>query len=161
MTRPERKSKLREEIQQAKPFPSLEAEAVLNIQRTADALDTAFAAMLAAEASVTPAQYNVLRILRGAGADGLACKAIAARAVTRVPDITRLLDRLEPRGLITRERSAPDRRIVRARITESGLALLAGLDGPVEDFNRNRLGHLGTRKLRTLIRLLEEAREGA
>jgi DNA-binding MarR family transcriptional regulator len=102
-------------------------------------------------------QYNVLRILRGAH-DALPCGEIASRMITRDPDITRLLDRLEKRGLISRCRETKDRRVVMAKITPEGLKLLSGLDEPVEDAHRKRLGHLGRERLRTLTELLEAAR---
>jgi DNA-binding MarR family transcriptional regulator len=102
-------------------------------------------------------QYNVLRILRGAP-QGLPCGEIAKRMITRDPDITRLLDRLEKRGLISRSREARDRRTVMARITGAGLKLLARLDEPVQAAHRKQLGHLGRQRLRLLTGLLREAR---
>src|SRR6516225_11715251 len=98
-------------------------------------------------------QYNVLRILRGAP-EGLACGEIASRMITRDPDVTRLLDRLEKRGLISRWRETKDRRTVMARITPEGLALLSRLDEPVQAAHRKQLGHLGRGRLRTLAKLL-------
>ncbi len=148
------------EIRQAKPFASLEEETFLNLQRTADRLLAGLARVLKA-ADLSPAQYNVLRILRGAGATGLACREIGERMVTRDPDITRLLDRLERRGLVTRSRDNGDRRVVTARITPPALELLQTLDGPVEEANRQQLGHLGAQRLELLIELLEAARERA
>jgi DNA-binding MarR family transcriptional regulator len=108
-------------------------------------------------AEISPTQYNVLRILRGAP-EGLACGEIASRMITRDPDITRLLDRLEKRGLVSRCRETKDRRMVLTRITEAGLKLLAQLDGPVLDAHHLLLGHLGSEKLRNLLKLLDEAR---
>ena len=102
-------------------------------------------------------QYNVLRILRGAGAGGLSCGEVAARMITRDPDITRLLDRLERRGLVVRTREARDRRVVRTRITNSGLELLTRLDEPVRGLHLEQLGHLGARRLSELVGLLERA----
>jgi len=102
-------------------------------------------------------QYNVLRILRGSP-DGLPCGEIANRMITRDPDITRLLDRLERRGLISRCRETKDRRMVMARITPDGLKLLARLDEPVGDAHRKQLGHLGRERLRALTELLHAAR---
>jgi DNA-binding MarR family transcriptional regulator len=104
-------------------------------------------------------QYNVLRILRGAGAEGLACREIAARMITRDPDITRLLDRLERRGLVARTRDEKDRRVVMVRITPAGLRILMQLDEPIEEVDRRLLEHLGERRLRSLIQLLEATRE--
>jgi len=101
--------------------------------------------------------YNVLRILRGAP-DGLPCSEIASRMITRDPDITRLLDRLEKRGLISRCRETRDRRMVMARITPEGLKLLGRLDEPVEEAHRKQLGHLGRERTRALTELLRAAR---
>src|SRR6266849_6704672 len=98
-------------------------------------------------------QYNVLRILRGAP-EGLPCGEIASRMITRDPDVTRLLDRLEKRGLISRCRETKDRRTVMARITQEGLKLLTRLDEPVQADHRKQLGHLGRERLRTLTELL-------
>jgi DNA-binding MarR family transcriptional regulator len=147
--------KLQMAIRQTRPFPSLETEAFLNLQRSADALMRGLAELLK-RADVSPAQYNILRILRGAGRDGLSCGEIGGRMVTRDPDITRLLDRLERRGLISRARQRSDRRVVRVRITAEGAGLINPLDGPVKELHRQQLGQLGERRLRTLIRLLEE-----
>ncbi len=102
-------------------------------------------------------QYNVLRILRGSP-DGLPCGEIASRMITRDPDITRLLDRLEKRRLISRCRETKDRRMVMARITPDGLKLLARLDEPVGQTHRKQLGHLGRERLRALGELLDAAR---
>ena len=106
---------------------------------------------------ITPSQYNVLRILRGSLPDGLASSEIADRMITRDPDITRLVDRLEKRGLVTRVRGRQDRRIVEVRITGKGQELLNTLDGHVDRFPRNMLGHLGPRKLEQLRVLLDQA----
>jgi DNA-binding MarR family transcriptional regulator len=150
--------KLQAAIRQTRPFPSLEAEAFLNLQRSADALMRGLAELLR-RADLSPTQYNVLRILRGAGPDGLSCGEVGARLVTRDPDITRLLDRMERRGLIARSRGRSDRRVVRVRITRNGLDLVNPLDAPTVALHRRQLGELGNRRLRTLIDLLEQARE--
>src|SRR3954462_12771022 len=111
------------ELKQRKPFTCREEELMLNIMRTADQLQRRMGELLkAAELSAT--QYNVLRILRGAGSEGLACGEISERMVTRDPDITRLLDPLEKRNLVTRSREKEDRRVVTARIAPAGLDLL-------------------------------------
>jgi DNA-binding MarR family transcriptional regulator len=149
---------LQTELLQQKPFESLEQEALLNILRTADVLMQRLTAVLK-PFKLSHSQYNVLRILRGAGADGLACQEIGERMISRDPDITRLLDRLEARGLVTRTRDQKDRRVVTARITSEGLRILAQLDGPVAQVDRRQLEHLGKRQLRSLIQLLEVARE--
>jgi DNA-binding MarR family transcriptional regulator len=151
---------LRDEIKQQRPFRSLEEEVALNLLRTANDLAQGLAAPLR-ETDLTGTQYNVLRILRGAGKNGLPCGEIAGRMITRDPDITRLLDRLERRGLARRERDATDRRVVLTRITAEGLRLLARLDAPVDAANTRLLGHLGARKLRQLAALLEFARARA
>ena len=152
--------RLQREIKQRRSFESLEQEALLNLQRTADALLRGVAEVLK-PTGLSPAQYNVLRILRGAGPGGLSCREVAARMVTRDPDITRLLDRLGERGLVTRSREREDRRVITTRITEAGLRLLKTLDGPIAAVDQRLLGHLGRRRVRALISLLEVARERA
>jgi DNA-binding MarR family transcriptional regulator len=108
---------------------------------------------------LTPAQYDVLRILRWAGERGLACREIAQRMMTRAPDVTRLLDRLERRGLVVRERERADRRVVRTRITAEGAALADRAQESVEAFRARRFGHLGRDQVRSLVSLLMLARE--
>jgi DNA-binding MarR family transcriptional regulator len=146
------------EIQQTKPVSSLEDEALIALQRTADRLQWRLGEMLKAH-GLSPTQYNALRILRGAKDEGRACSEIAERMINRDPDITRLVDRLERRGLVARSREGRDRRVITTRITLAGLELLASLDRPVEEFNRKMLSPLGEAQLRTLIRLLETARD--
>jgi len=150
--------KLKDEIKQAKPFDSLEAEVFLNLMRTADAL-TRRAEELLKLAALSATQYNVLRILRGVGGQGLCCREVAERMITRDPDITRLVDRLERRGLLARRRDHRDRRVITVRITEAGRRILKNLDGPIEEYNRNRLSHIEKGDLRKLLELLEAARE--
>lgn len=128
----------------------------LDLLRTTDLLSRALVAVLKTE-DLSANQYNVLRILRGSP-DGLPCGEIASRMITRDPDITRLLDRLEKRGLISRCRETKDRRMVMTRITPDGLKLLSRLDEPVEDAHRRQLGHLGQDRLRALTELLHTAR---
>jgi DNA-binding MarR family transcriptional regulator len=106
---------------------------------------------------LSPTQYNVLRILRGSP-EGLLCGEIASRMVTRDPDVTRLLDRLEKRGLVSRCRENQDRRTVIARISDEGLKLLGRMDEPVQSAHRRQLGHLGRERLRALTELLREMR---
>jgi DNA-binding MarR family transcriptional regulator len=149
---------LSQEIHQRKPFVSLEEEAFLGLQRTASLLLQSLGRELKGH-DLTPAQYNTLRILRGAGPDALTCGEIGDRLVSPGPDVTRLLDRLEQRGLVTRLRDAEDRRVVRARITEQGLDLLATLDDPVGRMLGRLLGSLGEERLRTFVSLLDQARE--
>jgi len=146
------------EIQQTKPFGTLEDEVVVSLQRTADQLHGRFSDMLKPH-GLSPTQYNALRILRGAGDAGWACSEIAERMIKRDPDVTRLVDRLERRGLVARSREASDRRVITTRITPAGLELLGALDRPTEEFNRRLLGHLGEQQLRILIKLLASARE--
>jgi DNA-binding MarR family transcriptional regulator len=148
------------EIHQEKPFASLEEEAFLGLQRTASLLLQSLGRALKGH-DLTPAQYNTLRILRGAEPDALTCGEIGERLVSPGPDVTRLLDRLEQRGLVTRLRDGEDRRVVRARITAPGLDLLAALDEPVGRMLGELLGNLGQDRLRTLVALLGEARNGA
>jgi DNA-binding MarR family transcriptional regulator len=153
-------STLREEIQQSRPFAGLEEEAFLGVQRTAGVLLQALARTLKAH-DLTPAQFNVLRILRGAGPEGLTCGEIGERLVSPGPDVTRLLDRLEKAGLVARARDAYDRRVVRAYLVDAGQALLDELNEPVGQALQELLGHLGEKRLRELIGLLEQARERA
>jgi DNA-binding MarR family transcriptional regulator len=136
---------------------SPEEAAFLDLLRTTDALSRRPAELLKTE-DLSANQYNVLRILRGAP-DGLPCGEIGNRMITRDPDVTRLLDRLEKRRLIARSRQSRDRRMVLARITIQGLSLLARLDGPVQNIHRSQLGHLGEKRLHALGRLLAKARE--
>jgi DNA-binding MarR family transcriptional regulator len=144
---------LREEIRQARPFVSLEQEAELSLERTAAVLSHEFAETFR-PFGVTPTQYNVLRILRGTGQGGLCRNEIRDRLVAQVPDVTRLLDRLEELGLVVRERDESDRRQVSTRITRDGLRLLGRLEAPVAELHRRQLGHLSHEQLRTLIDLL-------
>ena len=149
---------IQSEIQQNKPFASLEDEALVALQRTADRLHWHLAEMLKAH-GLSPTQYNALRILRGAGDEGRSCSEIAERMINRDPDITRLVDRLERRGLVKRSRDKRDRRVITTRITGAGLELLKSLDEPIEKLNRKLLGHIGEEQLGSLIKLLESARE--
>jgi DNA-binding MarR family transcriptional regulator len=150
--------RLADEIKQSKPFGSVAEEAILNIHRTASLLTLLFAETLKPH-GITETQYNILRILRGAGKDGLSCQEIGARMITREPDLTRLFDRLEQRKLISRARSAEDRRVVLSRITEQGLKVLSDLDPAARALPRRILGHLTDAQLRTLVDLLEKARD--
>ncbi|HET8647102.1 MAG TPA: MarR family transcriptional regulator [Vicinamibacteria bacterium] len=150
-------SPIQDEIQQSKPFAGLEDEVLISLLRTADVALRPLAEVLKAE-GLSHTQYNVLRILRGAGAGGLSCREVGERMVTREPDLTRLLDRLEKRGLIARGREARDRRVVVTRITREGLAVLERLDQPAAASSRQALGHLGPEGLRTLARLLDQVR---
>ena len=143
----------------SRPAGSPEEAAFLDLLRTTDALSRVLVRVLKTR-ELSPTQYNVLRILRGAP-QGLPCGEIANRMITRDPDITRLLDRLEKRRLISRSRETADRRTVTTRITPAGLKLLAQLDEPVQQAHRSHLGHLGLRRLKALTRLLEVCRQAA
>jgi len=159
--------KLQKEIHKSKPFDSLQQEVFLNVVRTADHLMRAFDDLLK-PSSLSATQYNVLRILRGhsegvAGDEdgrcgGIPCKMIGEEMITRDPDITRLLDRLEARSLITRQRDTKDRRVVSTRITGEGLKLLKELDRPVMELHRQQFAHIAEGKLSQLLDLLETAR---
>lgn len=148
-------SKLASSIKQTQPFSSLEQEVSLTFFRLATELEHESSSLFKAH-GLSMAQYNVLRILRGAGEAGMACGDIGDRLVTKAPDITRLLDRLERQGLITRSRETNDRRVVTTRITERGREILAELDAPVVLLHKRQFGHLGEEKLHQLLTLLEE-----
>lgn len=149
--------RLQKDLKQHTPFSGPAEEAYLNLVRTADHLSREVAAVLKPH-DLSETQYNVLRILRGAGAGGHACSEIGSRLVSRDPDVTRLLDRLEARGLILRSREHTDRRVVTTRITAAGLALLGDLDGPVRQTVEGLLAHVTASRLRSLSSLLEESR---
>lgn len=151
------KTNIADEIKQTKPFSSLEEEFLLTLKRTADVL-FAKADELFRKHGISETQFNVLRILRGAGETGRRCGEIADRMVTRDPDITRLLDRMEKGGLIRRERDGKDRRVVITKITKQGLQLLAKLDKPINDLNVELLRGVSQRKLRELVEGLNEIR---
>lgn len=148
---------LQEDLKQTKPFKCVEEEAYLSIVRTAAVLEHGFAQALKRH-KLTPTQYNVLRMLRGAGAYGLCRNEVGERLVTNVPDVTRLLDRMEETGLIIRERSASDRRYVTARIAPRGLDLVNRLDASIAAIHHAQLGHVDRRTLRQLIDLLTSVR---
>lgn len=133
-----------------------EESVFLDLLRTADVLSRRLAYVLKAD-DLSATQYNVLRILRGAPL-GLTCGEMGNRMITRDPDITRLLDRMEKRGLISRCRETKDRRMVLTRITPEGLKILARLDEPVQEAHRDQLGHLGQERLRALTELLRACR---
>jgi DNA-binding MarR family transcriptional regulator len=150
-------SSLRGDIKQRKAFSSLEEEASLNIVRTAVLLEDAFERTLKPY-GITGTQYNVLRILRGAGPSGLCRNEVRDRMVRRMPDVTRLLDRMEEAALIVRVRSTEDRREVSATLTKQGRSLVDRLDQIVADEHERTLGHLSDAQLRTLQQLLTQAR---
>ena len=150
---------LQAELKQKVPFTSREQEAYLSLLRTADALQAQVEARLK-EFGLTGTQYNALRILRGAGTEGLPCREIGERMITHDPDITRLLNRLEDRGFVERTRARHDRRVIYGKITAAGLKLLREMDGPIERHGREMLRHVGQEKLKQLIALLELVRGG-
>lgn len=149
--------RLADEIQQRVPFAGPEVEAFLNLQRTADLLRRETVELLKPY-GLSPTGYNVLRILRGAGAEGLPCSEVSGRLVAHDPDVTRLADRLAEAGLLTRERRSRDRRVVVLRITPDGLVLLEQIDPQTVALHRRQLSHLGESSLDSLINLLEQAR---
>ncbi len=148
---------LRDELKMTRPFKSLEEEAILSVARTAALLEHAGAEALK-PFDLTITQYNVLRILRGAGDAGLCRNEVGERLVTQVPDVTRLLDRMETSGLINRRRNGEDRRFVATYITDKGLKLLEKIDRELPAIHARQLGHVSQKRLRELIDLLEEVR---
>lgn len=150
-------SRLQDELKQTRPWGTLQEEAALNIARTAAILEHEMAQVMK-PFGVTPTQYNVLRILRGAGSAGLCRNEVGCRLIKPVPDVTRLLDRMEQVGWIDRSRSGTDRRFVTTVITERGDQLLSELDGPLVAFLKQRLSHLGDDQLRAVVSLMEGVR---
>ncbi|MFC4640407.1 MarR family winged helix-turn-helix transcriptional regulator [Deinococcus hohokamensis] len=149
---------LLDELKQRTPFRSLEEEAALNLARTVTLLEDRGAEFLR-EHGLTTSQYNVLRILRGAGDAGLGRNEIGERMLSRAPDITRLLDRMEAAGLVKRERSTTDRRCVPTVLTEQGRALVDALDEPMAANQHAHFGHLSQGQLLTLIETLTQIRD--
>jgi len=139
------------------PVLPLEDSVFISLHKTADSLGVE-AEQLLKPHGLTGTQYNVLRILRGAEPEGLPCRAIGERMISHDPDMTRLLDRLEKRGLISRARQTDDRRVIKTRISPAGLALLKSLDQPVRELHKRQFHHLPAARLKTLAKLLEEVR---
>ena len=152
-------SELQRELKQNRPFAEPAQEAAVSLMRTADLMRRSVAAVVEPH-GLTPQQYNVLRILRGAGQNGLPTLEIAERMIEQTPGITRLIDRLELKQLVSRERSLTDRRQVFCRITRQGLAMLARLDEPIVEAEKEALGVLSERQLTQLLSLLDRARNG-
>jgi DNA-binding MarR family transcriptional regulator len=150
--------KLQDELKQSKPFRSVEEETYLSLVRTAAALEHSLAQELRAF-DITPTQYNVLSILRGAGSDGLCRNQVGCRLVTAMPDVTRLLDRMEEMGLIIRERGSADRRKVSTKLTKKGLDLVNRLDAKVVEIHARQFRHVEKRSLKALIGLLGDIRD--
>lgn len=149
---------LRDELRQQKAFSSLHQEAFLNLTRTENLLRDGLDSVLGPR-GLSLTQYNVLRMLRGAGPDGLCRNEIRDRLISRMPDVSRLLDRMEASGLIDRKRSTTDRRLVNTTLTRTGSELVDSLDDEVARLHDHQLGHLTEAQLRTLIQLLSKARE--
>jgi DNA-binding MarR family transcriptional regulator len=150
-------SRLQQELKKRGPFQSLEQEVMLNIARTGDQL-LVRAERLLRDYGLTGSQYNILRILRGEGRP-LPMQEIASRTVQVVPGITGVTDRLESAGLVRRERSTEDRRVIFVSITKKGLAVLADLDEPLVAYEKKLVGCLSAAEQRELIRLLEKIRD--
>jgi DNA-binding MarR family transcriptional regulator len=152
-------NRILEEIRQTRPFVTIEEEAALNVVRTADALRRG-GELLFRRHGITSAQYNVLKILRGAGDRGLHCSGIAERMITAEPDITRLLTRMERLGLLVRQRDGTDRRMVTAFATNRGLQLLGELEVPLRELQKQQFALLSEDEIAVLIAGLEKVREG-
>lgn len=152
-------SKIQQEIKQTRPFPSKAEEAAVALMRTADLVRRAVATIVEPY-GITPQQYNVLRILRGAGEKGLPTLEIADRMIEQTPGITRLIDRLEKKKFVCRERCATDRRQVFCKITRQGLTVVGQLDAPILAVDDWALASLPARQLAQLITLLDKARNG-
>jgi DNA-binding MarR family transcriptional regulator len=150
-------SKIQQEIKQSKPFHSRSQEAVVALLRTSEVVRSYFERFLEPH-GVTLQQYNVMRILRGAGGDGLPTLDISSRMVERTPGVTRLIDRLERKGFVDRRRSVSDRRVVYCSLTPSGLAVLNGLDGIIDHADETALGSLSPEDETLLIELLDRIR---
>ena len=148
------------EIRQTRPFRSLEEEVYIAIRLTSQLMDQPWVRYLRRTEGISPSQYNLLRILRGAGAEGRTMSEVAERMINRDPDVTRLADRTVKLGLARRRRDTEDRRVVKLIISAEGMAMLARLDDSVVVFLKQALGGLGPKKLRQLRDLLGEARAG-
>jgi DNA-binding MarR family transcriptional regulator len=153
-------SGIRQRIKQRRPFDSPEQEVILAVRMVAARIVAPWERFLKAEADLTASQYNVLRILRGSHPKALTAGEIGERTIARDPDITRLVDRLDARGLVKRTRSDEDRRVVEVKITGKGLELLRSLDPHSERMPRAVVGHMAPRKLRQLAQLLDEVLDG-
>jgi DNA-binding MarR family transcriptional regulator len=149
---------LQTEIKQSKPFPRPSSEAFLSILRTAAVLEHQLGEVLRPH-GITTTQYNVLRILRGAGTQGLCGREVAERLVSKVPDVSRLLDRMDDMGVIQRERDSDDRRHITARISEKGLRLLDETSPALEAAEASRFTRLNPEQIRRLIDTLGDIRD--
>jgi len=151
-------AKLQHELRKAKPFDLPEQEAALALLRTNDRLQIQFTRLFR-RFGLTASQYNVLRILRGAGRP-LPILEIAEQTVTVVPGITGLVDRLEQAGLVERERCEEDRRVVFVALTEKAKRTLARIDEPLVELHRSVMSHLSKSDIKQLISLLDKVRAG-
>jgi DNA-binding MarR family transcriptional regulator len=149
---------LKQEIKQTKPFGSIEEEVYLGLLRTAQLINEPWGKYLREHEDISPSQYNLLRILRGAGVDGRTMGEIAERMINRDPDVTRLADRTVKLGLARRDRGETDRRVVKLFITQRGLDMLARLDPKVDTMFQQILGGLGAKRLKELSDLLTAVR---
>ena len=147
-----------EAIRQTKPFASKRQEGTIALLLTTEAVRRRITQFLAGQGEVTMQQYNVLRILRGAGTKGLPTLSIIERMIEHTPGITRLIDRLEAKRLVSRDRAAEDRRQVLCRITPQGLAKLKAIDSAVDQAELDVLASLNEQEVATLIRLLNKVR---
>jgi len=147
-------------LEQRRPFDSVEQEAMLAVRMVAARILAPWERFLKSEADLTASQYNVLRVLRGAHPKSLTAGEIGERSIARDPDITRLVDRLDARGLVKRGRSENDRRVVEVEITGKGLELLRQLDPHARQMPRALIGHVEQKKLRQLAKLLADVLDG-
>jgi DNA-binding MarR family transcriptional regulator len=152
--------RLAQEVGKKDPFRSATQEAYLNVVRTGQELEGQFKTLLRGR-RLSPTTYNLLRILRGHHPAGCRCSTIRDQLVVRVPDVTRLVNRLIDAGLVTRATDPGDGRAVLIRITDAGMRVLEELDTPVLDMHRRQLGHLSDEELESLTRLLEKARDAS
>jgi DNA-binding MarR family transcriptional regulator len=148
---------IQEEIKQTRPFERIEEEALVSVARTSSVLERSMTALVKPH-GITPTQYNILRILRGSHDSGLCRHEIAARMIAHVPDVTRLLDRMEEAGLITRTRGIDDRRLVRTEITEKGSEVLDKIAPQLAEWQSRFVKEIGGEDLTTLARLLDKVR---
>jgi len=155
---PEQPQSVQEAIRQTQPFRSVRHEAMIGLLLTAQELSRPMQELLAEHDGLTHQQYNVLRILRGSKDIGLPTLEIAERMIERTPGVTRLIDRLEKKGLVRRERSVEDRRQVFCHLTEAGAELLAALDGPVDELDDLLMRGLDDGEVQTLIAMLDRLR---
>ena len=149
---------LRQQLKKKDPFDSLEQEAMLGILRTSDLLENRLARLLR-EYDLTPSQYNAMRIMRGEG-EPMPCLEVAQRMIQVAPAITRVVDQLIGRGLISKQQSREDRRVFLVELTASGTRLLKKLDEPIQSLHQSLLGHVSKSDLKMLNGILEIAREG-